>query len=102
MCKDFGRLSERFNALIDEVRAHRMAEDLDNIEFAMRASMPASPSSLQAIGSHPDERLGNKVFVAMLRQTLGLSVLPSSNNSTGRTASDGDCLVCGDSLDCHG
>ena len=70
-----GRLSERINALIDEERARRLADRLSDIEFAERAGMPASPSSLQAIGSHPDERLGNKVFVATLRQTLGLSIL---------------------------
>ena len=56
----------------------------------------------QAIGSHLDERLDNKVFVAMLRQTLGLSVLPSSNNSMGSAESDGDCLICGDNLDGRG
>ena len=49
-----------------------------------------------------DERLDNKVFVATLRQTLGLPVLPSSNNSMGSVESDGDCLVCGDNLDGHG
>ena len=47
-----GRLTERIIYFIDEERAHRMADGFSDIEFAERAGMPSSFSSLQAIGSH--------------------------------------------------
>ena len=87
-----GRLTERAIYFIDEERARRMADGFSDVEFAERAGMPSSSSSLQAIGSHQNERFTDNVFVVTLRKKLGLTLLPSSNNSMGRAASSGDCL----------
>ena len=97
-----GRLNERLTFATDKERALCLADDQNEVEVATRAGMPMGPSTLQAIGSHPDERISSKVWVCITRQQLGLPLLPSSNYLMGRSDDEDSCLVCGENLDVHG
>ena len=90
-----GRLLARLMAVLHDVRAGRLSDELPVAIVRQRSGLPQDGGFLRALGTHQAERISNPTWVGMARQLLTLSLLSSSNSSMESFGVKESCLKCG-------